>query len=627
MTNDFKKKILDWLSGNYTIQSGNNVPQFSEVDNRYNNLQDQLDTLFPNNFYIMGSLQAYSINGDGLKYTIVYGMYYTSSSNEKGFILILDEDFTLIQCITKYSSGTDFGKFLIMNVGDDGNFFAIEYTGTSKRFVMMNNFIAKLPTEENYRVILKKSYALQGETTNVDEYGGFRQLIKAPGQSRYIIGGIEDDGQTIVATELVINVGMSNEWNDYTYNPGDNFFETYDIYANWNSQGNLNFKIVGFYTDTSDDENIITKYASLNGSSSNVGTLTLTTYNYQIATDFLYGGDVKIVNENESYFIITYTTQEDFGIYKYIEMNHFVNGNIQRIYYKKVYDSDVKLYRINNEVFSLIQYSDDESYKLTIGKIIGNNYYEELIRTSEDVMDYMFFVVQKQFDLYNYYVQFENSVDMVNQVYNPNEYNGATFQALNSMIPDRAELISEQVVIFARSLYNKIINNNTTTSIINVPNNYVNDVIIDAQNLYGETKSLLVNNNQDIETNIYEELMINFVNTLLMRNENDINNIIENLAGAIRLNKSISSLLDYDNCKITKYKINYINNTSAVIKFQNINVNYQANKTTYTISFYNENVKNIQLISNDENTIYQTIDISNLEIGKYYLINQDLHID
>ena len=83
--------------------------------------------------------------------------------------MILDDDFDVIQIITKYASGTDFKVFELLNVGDDGNFFAIERTNTGHRFVMMNNIIPKLPTAENYEVKLKKAYSLQGQLTNLED--------------------------------------------------------------------------------------------------------------------------------------------------------------------------------------------------------------------------------------------------------------------------------------------------------------------------------------------------------------------------------------------------------------------------------------------------------------------------
>ena len=38
MTQDFKDKILNWLTANYSVGSGTNSPQYSPVSSRANNL-------------------------------------------------------------------------------------------------------------------------------------------------------------------------------------------------------------------------------------------------------------------------------------------------------------------------------------------------------------------------------------------------------------------------------------------------------------------------------------------------------------------------------------------------------------------------------------------------------------
>ena len=296
MTSDFKDKILKWLTGNYEVGSGSNVPQFSNVESRANNLETQLSNQFENGYFLSNILQGNDTNNNGVGYTIIYGYYYTSNYSLSGFITILDEDFDIVETITKYSSGTDFGTFEIMGVGDDGNFFAIEKTsGGTKRFVMMNNIIAKLPTDTHYKVILRKSYNLSGQSNNIDM---FTNLIKAPEQSRYLIIG-NDVNVKVIATELVVNVGISNEWNDYTYTA--NMFVVGDLWASWSAEGNLTFKIAGFRTN---DYTTLT-YAELSGSSSSVGSLSLTTYGSAFSDAMQYV--VKKNNSTSAYFSMLQT--------------------------------------------------------------------------------------------------------------------------------------------------------------------------------------------------------------------------------------------------------------------------------------------------------------------------------
>lgn len=619
MTSDFKDKILKWLTGNYEVSSGNNVPQFSDVESRANNLETQLANQFTNGYFLSNILQGNDTNNNGVGYTIICGYYYNSGFDSQGFICILDEDFDIVETITKYSSGTDFGTFEIMGVGDDGNFFAIEKTSSNvKRFVMMNNIIAKLPTDAHYKVVLRKSYNLSGQSNNIDM---FTNVIKAPEQSRYLIVG-NDTNVKVIATELVVNVGVANEWHDYTYTT--NVFVVGDLWASWNAEGNLTFKIAGFRTN---DYTSLT-YGELSGSSSNVGSLSLTTYGSAFSNVLQYV--IRKNNSTSAYFSIL---QSDYSTAT-IKLYRLNNGSLTLLKtITSVYDFDMEahLYKIGEEIFYLYSYSypSGSNWKIMVGKIIGDNLYEKEMLSTADFTKTDLFMVQKQFNLYNFFIQITDTVYSVDQIYNSLNYNGADYQALNSMIPNSATLSSNGVVIFARNLYNRIINENTTISTLNVPNNFINDITIDNESLYGETNSLLVDNDDNLQTNIYEELMINFVNTLTMSNENDENNKILNQVGATRLNNSISQTNDYSSCQLIKYKINYSDNTSKINVIKGNEITRLRGSVRYTFMIFvptGKNIENIQLISNDENTVYQTIDTSNLEQEKFYLITQDVKV-
>ena len=176
-------------------------------------------------------------------------------------------------------------------------------------------------------------------------------------------------------------------------------------------------------------------------------------------------------------------------------------------------------------------------------------------------------------------------------------------------------------------MYNKTVNNNTTISTIEVPNTYLNDTNIAKQNLLSNTNKLLNSNNQNISKNIYETLNINFANTLVIKNSNNPLNEIINLQGSSRLNSSISSFADYEETKGTKCKVNYTNGNSNVFNIEIID--YLGNMAVLEFNVYvGSAISNIQIISNDETTIYQEIDTSNLslEIGKYYNFKQNVEI-
>ena len=131
----------------------------------------------------------------------------------------------------------------------------------------------------------------------------------------------------------------------------------------------------------------------------------------------------------------------------------------------------------------------------------------------------------------------------------------------------------------------------------------------------------------NIQKNIYETLNINFINTINIKNSNNPNNEILNPLGASRLNNSISLTTDYNNAKGTKYRLNYTDNTSLVRSILDSQITCINNTATYDFVIYTAKLVNsIDIISNDEATVYQTIDGSSLAVNKFYKIIQEVEI-
>ena len=118
--------------------------------------------------------------------------------------------------------------------------------------------------------------------------------------------------------------------------------------------------------------------------------------------------------------------------------------------------------------------------------------------------------------------------------------------------------------------------------------------------------------------------MLNFINTITMQNKNDVNNVINNVSGASRLNQSTSQTLDYNNAKLTKCRINYTDETTKIIPISNTLVGLVA---TYNFVIYvDKEINTLDLISSDGNTTYCSIDGSNFDTNKYYAITQEVQI-
>ena len=133
-----------------------------------------------------------------------------------------------------------------------------------------------------------------------------------------------------------------------------------------------------------------------------------------------------------------------------------------------------------------------------------------------------------------------------------------------------------------------------------------------------------MNNQESITKNIYENLNINFYTTLRMINNNDSSNPIFNQQGSNRINSSVSDIKDYNNAKATKIRINYSDNTTKTVNIEFYPIqNYYYTKFSIYID---KLISSIDFISNDEETIYNTIRPSFI-VGKYYTINQSVRID
>ena len=154
-------------------------------------------------------------------------------------------------------------------------------------------------------------------------------------------------------------------------------------------------------------------------------------------------------------------------------------------------------------------------------------------------------------------------------------------------------------------------------------NNNLNDTEISQNDLISKTNVELNNDITSWNKNIYEVVDVNFINTISVEDE-DTNT--QYLDSAIKVNNAITDGGDtnYTNTPCNKYRINYNDGTTKVSTLDWSSIN-TLNKTTI-ISFYADKLINsIDLISNDETTIYINIPVET-EVGKYYVINQKVRI-
>ena len=622
MTQDYKENLLKYLTGNLDIENGNNIPSFENSETLNKNIAENIKTILTDEQNANYVIALGKIYNEIYESYLIYGYYKDTSENYYGFIYLVDSDLNEIQMITKFASGTKLFPITALNQDENNNMYGLTYSidavEMTSKVLLFNNIFASGQATGVYKAILRNDYIVPYNYNQAP----YRQnrITKSPDGATYYIVLSEDNKEKFV--RFTINVGSTNEWVVATIPYG--FYARFDVRLD-KSSGN---EILKFYGINTASPSSYYEYNINGDTATQVKSIQL-----PYIAQFL--SQVYVKDLNNIYLFISYTTAGYAGIYK-------VNGN----QLKKIFQMDLDpsgttykicygtLFEINGGIFFYLNkkgtyesqlylsfIKDDDTIVITdIGEYDGVDLFSSFY-------SYVDFYYKNNYNLVNIYVPYYSTTNTTKKFtldYNSINYNGEEYENTNSLNPTKARIYdSNNKIIFARNLYNKTINANTTISTVNIPNTNLNDVTIYKQSLIGETNYVLMNNQEEITKNIYENLNINFYNTLKMINNNDIDNPIFNQNGSNRINSSVSKLNDYDNAKATKIRINYSDNS---FKIQNINFDLGREAYTEFVLYVNKIITSIDFISNDENTIYNTIR-PELEIGKYYKISQSVYVN
>ena len=621
MTEDFKEKLLKYLTGNIEENTGANEPQFEAVKTISNNLY----TYMMNNFDVSGQPIPYIIDiikSNKNNNYLCYGNGYNF-----GFMIILDSEFQVIESTKEYTSGTTMRKFQVLKQAQNGTFYGVDYVedpnlvNISYRFVMLNNILLKLEQQTNYQYVMKRTYNFPNTYNTIKSLSDVKDIIKNENGGQYLICGNylnSNNDYNCIAIELVIQVGQPNQWNEYKQVTEDGQIYIFDgAWCSWNDQGNISILIAS-------SVNNVAYILSNSGSSLNI------TKQYQVseASNVIIYKTV-ILNSTLFYVLAKYYDNQTDNEETYIYM--IKNNLLSLIYQSGIYSAvvgNILTYGLETDYINTYFWyltMSGSNYSYYGGLIIDKNVYATLIKTVDDIYPLSIQVSFNQYNLYSFNLQSSNTMYTVKFVFNQFNYNGLAYENINSLVPNSGILYDENdEIIFARNLYNKNINGNTTISTIEVPNTFLNDTTIEESDLLGETNVVLNEETQSITKNIYESLDINFFNTLVMKNANTQNEIINN-PGASRINNSVSDELDYTDAYAGKIRLNFDDNSNLI---QSIAPAVITNGTaTYTFSIYvPKSITNIEIISNDETTSYQTI-TGTFEVGKYYTLTQDVRVE
>ena len=654
MTDKFKQTLFDYLIGKLPNEHGTTEEIFKQINEiSFNdwggnlNNNPYLPTIW-NNFRYEGLIEV--ANSELL---VLFGGYKTADNEARGIITILNNNFVPIKTFYQYDSGTYLRYIQCMIQEDDGSFTLIDcpdypndrewsFTTSQKRFIMLNNFTQQINNE--YILTLQKSYILP---TN---YFNFycRKMYKNINLSHYVFVGNylrgqnnpNFDGNRVI--ELKINVGSENEWNIYDDDEtgwlmGDSYVEFEDdnffceilltdtVLSNRNiyiwtknfTQTSFSLKIVATFDfrPTIDSDGYINQSVFLNknecyfvqnnqrwGAPGRSEAKYIGLYYYNIQTSEIktiyenYLGDYDYCNLEAIYIV-----ENNNNLY--MEFNNNItstdNGTVADYYFQ----------RLENQQWNPIKISEQQFFYYNRRALYVNNNYNLL-----NWFSYMLNPQRQYWKIYN-----------IKENYNSSNYNGEPYINTNALIPNSVEIYSNESLVFARNLYNKTINNNTTVSTVEIPNTYLNGIDLTSKNLLSETNLTMVADTNVTQKNIYETMFLNFINVLQVADRNNATQVLNQEASSY-LNNAINTDDSYDNAKLyNKVIINYQDGSSKEVSYDKENITDTS--TTIAFGLYTDKlINNVEIVSNDKSMIYQTIDLSTLELNKYYAIRQKLEV-
>lgn len=643
MTQDYKDKILDYITNNINVTGQDNQELIEKIENvSRTKFAEHLPTN-PSMFFINGIIRSMTNNN-----YVLYGGYVpqggTQEANSRGIILILDTNFNVLKAIYSFNTGTPLRPIQKLIQIEDNTFVGVDSTifaypenrekiyNNTKRFIMLNNVSVKDSTND-YRTILRTSYNLP--------YTNFycMEIVKNPNTAHYLLagatylpqsGGGHYDGVRVI--DLKINVGTDNEWSK-TDDDGSNWIYG-GFYGEFDDNDNAHWKMILTY-----NQNPIRVY-SWSGSYPSI--IMTASGDFKPYVDSLsMKNQAQFVDENTVYFVINNqrwgqaVAPRYIGLYKY----NYTQGILKQIFLKNIGNYDyndsregIFITSLNGELY--VNYcdnwnKDNQTANYNFQRLDNDLWKPNLISQNQKyTMERTLPFTANMYNLVTnitLHTKMEISrwhFEAVKEIYNKFNYNSTPYDNYNSLKSKTGTLYGANGILFARDLYNVSLLNSSTTSTIQVPNTLLNNDTITQEKLISETNKTIVLNSKNINKNIYETLYINFINTLGVIDE-DAN--VQYPLAANYINQNIN-VATKENCEQTFVgKVQVVYESSTVT--QNLIWTYDTDhyETSFTIDATVE-IPYLLFMSDDLSTIYLEKQLD-IEIGDYYVINQKLRIE
>lgn len=640
MTEDYKIIAKDFIAK--TLQGGTQGELELFYGNYYGSGRIYED--YDYNATIKCVKQVVSPKNVGVMWTI---LALWSNVVQKGRFVILDELNEIVTIIDEYESGADIGCYYGLDMDEKGRLFGIEYLPSEDRvrFIMLNNIA--VPKGTTYYADIRRTYNVPtlNSHTPLKNTNGKAFLIKISNVSKYCMVVYNTSNWSGNVYTFEIGEGGATTWKESLV--GSGLFALLKPYITYDNNNMFSIRTIGIMPDTADPfilrMNYVENDTTIALTYDTIGTGSNTYISKPTDIIWIDYDNILVPFTNATYdklilqkMNIT-TPDDDFTkVYEETFPTNDLNvifeksNNYNFMYVLGINDYDhgynwkESIYHIFDPTFSSNQQSDN-IFEKVLNEEEGDPYYE----------DVKYFLIQNQYNLYNHSIAhigrdeeqvYVLGVNTYQEIYNENIYNGDPYISLTTVGVDPQQFIlkNDSKILYARNIYNKTAYGNIIDSSVIIPNNLLNDVEINNEQLWGSTKLITNNENKVITKNKYEELILNIRNRLNIIDNNDNQNILLEEASAI-VNQTLARIRQtaYTDLCIWYAKINYNDNTS-----ENIELSQTRTNNVSTISFEitpEKQVDSIEYISQN-NTSYLTI-TPTLEIGKTYTISQDVRIE
>lgn len=488
---------------------------------------------------------------------------------------------------------------------EDGRFYGLGSYKDSNNdaeyyLILFNNFI------QEGRLKIRKYYT---NTTiglpSMTVFDQLKQVIKKEGSADYYITAEINSELIIFHYKIDITLGNTLETTTYTitnYNE-----QSYEEKLNIIDDNLILYCFLwdyGFGSTTPFYETQKLVIDTKNAFESSYSTKTINRKNVRI----LGGGHEKI----DSYlFKVPYWTSNGDNYYFSFDLID-LDGEIKTYSYPRTFtyteiQTGTALFTTNYCLFTLWLDNESTTFKFKYNPEVANDYI--VIQGTADFDPY-FCRELNQFDLTILVGIWGNTGSQTLRYLKMNYSEGYTtdeaYYNKNFLIPQYLNLYTdpedETTLVFSRDISNRFLSGNQLSTVYNVPNYLLNNFDITNEKVFGQTTMVIENNLTQIRKNRFESLYLSYLYSIyVIDNTNEDN--LTNMEGSNRIADSVWNTLDYMQSPCNKVRVTYEDESQEI---KNLEIGDLSNNSyTYTYQVTG-NVKKIEYLSQDEQTVYAT---------------------